>query len=100
MTDSEILERLDKMLAILQLAHYEQIESARQRIRMDGLNAAILDGASKRISAGGLIKKAEASAGGPSGSTVKRRIAALVDQGALDRSGAGPTTAYEATGLV
>jgi hypothetical protein len=37
---------------------------------------------------------------GDSKRTIERRIGALVDQGALERIGAGPSTAYNATGLV
>jgi len=101
MADEEVLRRLDKVIAILQLAHHEDIEQGRARILADDLNAAILDAAAKKTPSGQLLKAAQRSAKGtPSKATVQRRIAALVDQGALERSGAGPSTAYEATGLV
>jgi hypothetical protein len=100
MAEEEILQRLDKLIAILQLAHYEDIERGRARIRADELNAAILEAAAKKTPAGKLIAAARKAKGSPSESTVKRRIASLVDQGALERSGGGPSTASEATGLV
>lgn len=101
MVDQEIVRRLDKMLAILQLAYHEEIEQARARIRADDLNAAILEAAAKKMSAGDLTAAARAVAtGSPSARTVARRIATLVDQGALEQSGAGPKVSYEATGLV
>lgn len=101
MADDEIVQRLDKVIAILQLTHHQDIEQGRARIWADDLNAAILQTAAKKTPAGELIKAARRLAkGSPSESTVKRRIAALVDRGALERSGAGPSTAYEATGLV
>lgn len=101
MADAEILRRLDKMLAILQLAHHDAIEQGRARIRADDLNAAILESAAKKIGGGDLVKAAQKGAKDkPSPSTIQRRVASLVDQGALERSGAGPSTAYEATGLV
>lgn len=101
MEDREVIRRLDKMVAILQLAHHEQIEQARVRIRADELNAAILDAAVKRIAAGSLtaaVRKAVKKA--PSERTVARRVAALVDQGALEQFGAGSKVFYQVTGLV
>lgn len=100
MSDSEIAQRLDKMIAILQLANYEDIERGRARIRSDKTNAAILEFAAAEKWPAGKLIQAVSKKTGESGSTVKRRIAGLVDQGALERSGAGPSTAYKATGLV
>ena len=93
MADDEILRRLDRMIAILQLANHADIEEGRARIRADDLNAGILEAAAKEIAAGKLIDVARCGAkGSPSKPTVQRRIAALVDQGALERIGAGPAT--------
>jgi hypothetical protein len=101
MADEETLRRLDKMVAILQLAHHDEIEHARERIRSDDLNAAILDAAARKTPAGKLTTAARAAAkGSPSARTIQRRIASLVDQGALEQSGAGGSVSYEATGLV
>jgi hypothetical protein len=100
MGHEDVVQRLDKLLAILQLAHHDAIEAGRAAIRADDLNAAILEAAAKRIAAGDLIRRARRARGAPSESTVKRRISALVGRGALERSGAGPSTAYQVTGLV
>jgi Fic family protein len=101
MADKEILQRLDRIIAILQLANHADIEEGRERIRADDLNAAILEAAVKEIAAGKLIEAAKRGAkGSPSKPTIRRRIAALVDQGALERIGAGPATRYKVTGLV
>jgi len=101
MADEEVLQRLDRIIAILQLANHADIEEGRERIRADDLNAAILEAASKETAAGKLIEAAQKAAkGSPSKPTVQRRIAALVDQGALERNGAGPATRYKVTGLV
>jgi chorismate mutase len=100
MADEEIVQRLDKLIAILQLAHYEDIERGRARILADELNAAILEAAAKRTPTAQVVAAARKTKGSPSPATIGRRIASLVDQGALARSGAGPSTAYEATGLV
>ncbi|HVS28105.1 MAG TPA: hypothetical protein VHE14_01020, partial [Solirubrobacteraceae bacterium] len=91
--------RLDKIMAILQLAHYDSMDAARARIRADKTNATILGLATKESRAGTLIKAVKQKTA-ESESTIQRRIAMLVDLGALERLGGGPTTAYKATGLV
>lgn len=99
MTNEEIGRRLDKIIAILQLAHYETIEASRATLRSDKTNATILGLTTKESPAGKLIQSVKQKTG-ESESTIKRRIATLVDLGALERSGGGPTTSYKATGLV
>jgi Fic family protein len=99
MTNEDIVRRLDKIAAILQLANYESIDSARAKLRSDKTNAAILMAAAKKSPAGKLIPAVKKKTG-DSESTIKRRIATLVELGALERSGGGRTTAYQATGLV
>jgi hypothetical protein len=97
--NEEILFRLDKIIAILQLAHYESIDAARAKVRSDKTNAIIVALTAKESPAGELIRAVRQKTG-ESDSTVKRRIATLVDLGVSERSGGGPTTAYKATGLV
>jgi Fic family protein len=99
MTNQEIGRRLDTIIAILQLAHFDTIEASRAKIRADRTNATILSLTAKETPAGKLIQSVKQKTG-ESESTVKRRIATLVDLGALERSGGGPTTSYKATGLV
>ena len=100
MTTEDIVARLDRTNAILQLAHYGSIVAARERIRSDKTNAAILElAAAETVKAGTLIAAVKEKTG-DSKATIGRRIGALVDQGALERIGAGPSTAYKATGLV
>lgn len=100
MTNEDIVARLDRISAILRLAHYGEIERARESIRADNLNAAILDTATGWTPAGELTKSVQKLEKGQSPRTISRRIAALVDQGALERTGATAATKYRATGLV
>jgi Fic family protein len=95
----EVNKRLDTIIAILQLAHREQIENARTAIRADKVNAAILDAAKKETPAGKLIAAVKLKTK-QSRPTITRRIADLIEEGVLEKSGGGPTTAYRATGLV
>ena len=99
MTDEDIGRRLDTIIAILQLAHRDAIENARTAIREDNVNAAILDAATKWTPAGKLTQAVKQKTK-QSSATIGRRLARLVDQGVLEKSGGGPTTAYRATGVV
>jgi hypothetical protein len=60
MTNEDIARRLDTIIAILQLAHREEIESARTTIRSDKVKAAILDGAKTWTPAGKLTNAVKA----------------------------------------
>jgi hypothetical protein len=98
MTD-ELVERLDRVIRILQLAHGDAIDRARTRIRSDKVNAAILDGARKWTPAGKL-KAAVTKKTGTGATTFAERVADLLDNGGLEKQGGGPTTEYRATGLI
>jgi hypothetical protein len=54
MAEDAVVERLDRLTAILQLAHKDALDRARASIRADKVNAAILDGAKKWTAAGKL----------------------------------------------
>jgi hypothetical protein len=96
----EVTERLDLMLAVLQLAHHDAITSAANELRADNVNAAILDAcADDWVPAAEL--KAEVHAKVSVGdSTLNARLATLVARRAIQRRGATHTTAYRALGLV
>jgi len=99
MRNEDIGRRLDTIIGILQLAHRDAIENARTAIRDDKVNAAILDAATKWTPAGKLTSAVKQKTK-QSSATIGRRLATLVEQGVLEKSGGGPTTAYRATGLV
>jgi predicted HTH transcriptional regulator len=94
-----IIQRLDKLIAILQLAHQDAIEEARVRILSDKVNKAVLELAADWTSAGDL-KKAAMQKTKQSQPTVERRIAGLVAQGVLEKQGAGGNVSYKSTGLI
>jgi hypothetical protein len=98
-TNDDIAHRLDKVIAILQLAHRDEIERARIAIRSDPVNAALLDAAAKETPAAKLAKLAQTKTK-QSSRTVARRIAELVEARALEKIGAGSATTYKATGLI
>jgi hypothetical protein len=98
-TNDELNERLDKIAAILKLAHRVEIDGARTAIGADKVNAQILDMTADWVAAGKL-KTDVISTTKQSKPTVERRIASLVEQGAVERRGAGPASSYRSTGLI
>ena len=98
-SNDEILERLDKLVAIQQLAHREALESARVSIRADKVNAAILDATTKLTPAGKVVTDVRKKTG-QSPATISRRIAFLMELGVVEKQGGGPATRYRSTGLI
>jgi Fic family protein len=90
---------LDRNAALLQLAHRDAIERARMSIRADKVNAAILSATAKLTPAGKVTAEVKRKTG-QSPATINRRIGTLIEQGAVEKHGAGPATQYKATGLV
>jgi DNA-binding Lrp family transcriptional regulator len=98
-SEADVVRRLDRLIGVLELAHREDLQKARVGIRSDKTNAEILDRAAEETPAGALSKAVQKKTG-QSPKTVQRRIADLVEIGALERIGAGNNVTYKATGLV
>lgn len=98
MTD-EVVQRLDRLIGLVELGMRDQLRAAREAIGSDPAYAAILAGATKEVPAGKLStavqKKTQQSP-----RSVARRIAELVEMGALERLGSGGTVSYVTTGLI
>lgn len=99
MTNEDLADRLDKIIAILQLAHRDEIDNARATIRSDKVNAAILDGSRAWTPAGQLTSDVMSKTN-QSGATINRRINELIAMGVLEKQGGGPATQYRASGLI
>lgn len=93
-------EQLDRIAAILALANRTAIAAAKQEIREDELNVAILGACSSEWAAAGEIWEKVTKKSKASRSTFKRRIAELVAEGALFRQGNPPAITYRLSGLV
>jgi hypothetical protein len=93
-------ERLDRIAAILALAHREAISDAKKEIRADELSAAILDNCPADWAAGPDIAKRVPAKVKSSTRTFNRRLSELVAEGALYRQGKSPAVKYRPTGLV
>jgi Fic family protein len=99
MTNEDISRRLDTIIAILQLAHRDDIESARTTIRSDKVNTAILD-STKFWTPAGKLTSAVKGKTKQSPATINRRITDLIALGVLEKQGGGPSTEYRSTGLI
>ena len=95
----EVVQRLDKLIAIMQIAHKDEIERARTEIVADKIDAAILKATARETSAGKVVKAA-ASRAKTSERAVQEHVAELVARGLVEKSGGGPATKYRATGLI
>jgi hypothetical protein len=95
----DVIERLDRITAILQLAHGDAIARARTRIRSDKVNAAILDASAKWVPSA-KMQATVATKTKASTRTIQERIADLIAQGVLEKRGATRTTEYRASGLI
>lgn len=96
--DEEIVERLDKVIALLQLAHADSIDATSNRIRSDKVYAAILDSTESWTAASKV--QAAAKKAGAARSTTSKKIVELIALGLLEKRGGGSTMAYRSTGLV
>jgi Fic family protein len=99
MTNDDIAQRLDTIIAILQLAHRGEIDATRTEVRADKVNAAILD-ATRSWTPAGKLTNAVKTKTKQSPATVSRRINDLLGMGLLEKQGGGPATEYRSTGLI
>jgi transcription initiation factor TFIIIB Brf1 subunit/transcription initiation factor TFIIB len=96
--DPDILDRLDRIQATLQLAYSEQLRAASERLRSDPVTATILELAEDWVSSSELqtqvAKKLKVS-----DRTVRNRLVELTDARALIVRGGGRPQ-YRSSGLV
>jgi hypothetical protein len=97
--DRAVLDRLDLLLGVVQLAYAEQIGTARAKLRSDPVVAGILDASDDWIKAGELVTQVVTESGA-SKRTVQRRVSELITSRALGVQGAGSAISYRSTGLV
>jgi bifunctional ADP-heptose synthase (sugar kinase/adenylyltransferase) len=97
--DAEVTERLDTIIALLNLAFSEPIGRARKAVLDDPVAAAVLDAVGAGALSAGELKKTVAATTNQSERTVQRRITTLVSERVIEQIGSGPRTSYRATGL-
>jgi hypothetical protein len=96
----QVVERLDKMLALLRLAFADRIQAAREEVVSNPVNRIILERTAEGWVGAGELTRDAMKTSGQSNSAVRGRIASLVDSQILAKRGAGPKTEYRSTGLI
>jgi DNA-binding Lrp family transcriptional regulator len=95
----EIVDRLDQLIGLYQLANSEVITQARDRLRADDVVAKLLDETEDWTPTGALKAKVAITTG-VSEKTVQRRISELVDQKILLATGSGANRSVKSGGLI
>lgn len=98
MDNDGVVERLDRILSVLRIAHADKITQLGEALREHPVDAAVLEEAVEWTNAGQL-KKTVAEKSGQSERNVLNRLAALVELGVLERKGSARATTYRSTGL-
>jgi hypothetical protein len=93
------IDRLDRIIAILRIAHAEKIDDLRETARAHPVDAAILD-ATEDWTGGGDLRRSAAKESGQTERNVINRVAALITLGALEKRGDGRARMYRSTGLL
>lgn len=96
----DVVERLDRLIALLRLAYSDRIQAARDLIAPHPVDRALLEHAADEWLGAGELKKLVMDSTGQSNSTVKARLASLVEAEVLSKRGAGPKTEYRSTGII
>lgn len=97
--ESHIEQKLDLLISLLRIAHRGPIEIAREQLRADKTSWAVLQEARGDWIEAGILKRKVSAVSGSSNPTIVRRIAELVEIGALERAGAGGHVRYRTTAL-
>lgn len=98
-TSDELLERLDLILGVLQLAHHDAITRAAEGLRTDDVNAAILDVCAEWMRSAEVYAAVKASTKA-SERTIRSRLLLLQTRRALQARGTTHTREFRAAGLV
>jgi hypothetical protein len=98
-SEAPLLERLDRLTGLLELALAPQIEAGRAAVRADEIDAAILDNASGAWKPAGKLQEAVAKKTGKKTRAIQDHIGDLVERGLVQKKSAGPKTEYRATGV-
>ena len=98
--EADLVDRLDRILAVLQLAHFDAIQRASAAIRRDPVSSAILETCTDDWVPAGEVRSRVAEKTGATTSVVKSRIAQLIARRALFERGSTSDRAYHSSNLV
>lgn len=95
-----MIERLDLMVGVLQLAFDNEIAMAREELRSDPINVSILDACMDEFIASGDLQRIVSAKHKIAERTVRTRLTQLEARRVVRKRGSGRNTEYRATGLV
>ena len=99
-SDDEVLERLDRLIALLAIAFDDQLKKVRQEIAADKVAKTILEAVKDQWVASGDLQRTVSKSAAVSEKTVQRALTSLADRGLLRTQGSGRTTSYRSSGLI
>jgi DNA-binding HxlR family transcriptional regulator len=97
--DTDLGEKLDTIIGLMNLAFAEPIQRARAAVLADRVNAAIIEELDTGATDAGALKATVKAATGQSERTILNRLSDLVAQGMVVRVGTGAKVQYRLSGL-
>jgi Fic family protein len=95
-----LIERMDRIVAILKLAHAESLARTRERLHADTAKKAILEVVGEDWQGTKSVQERAAKTAGASERTIREHLGELVALGVLDRRGEARNTEYRSSGIV
>lgn len=97
---ADLLERIERISALLEVALAPQLEAGRKFLRRDPIEAAIFDHTAGNWVLTGELQALVAKATKAKDRTIRDRIGTLVERGLLQRRGGARNTEYRSAGVV
>lgn len=98
--NADLVERLDRITAILKLAHSEALNVARSQLRSEPAKAAIMDTVSNGWMQTKTVQERAARKANASERTIRDHLIELVGLGVLEKRGEARNTEYRSTGVI
>lgn len=99
-TIDPVVERLDRLATLLELALAPQLADARQKVRADALDAAILDAAAGDWTEAAKLRDAVEAATGKKKRAIQIHVGELIDKRFLFRRGSGNYVEYRTSEVI
>jgi hypothetical protein len=99
-TTDAIVERLERLTVLLELALRPQLEQARRQIRSDEVDAAIFDSADGAWTPAAKLQHEVAAATGKKERSIQGHVGDLVEKGFLLRRGGGKNVEYRSSEVI
>jgi hypothetical protein len=99
-SDDAVIERLDRLIALVAIAHGDALARVREQVQKDPVDAAIMSAAAEDWVLSGDLQRQVSKATGVAPRTVLRAITDLSGGHLLISRGSGKLTSYRASGVI